>query len=469
MGVDLGIATKHVAAVLDSGGRPLMRRSCRPTAQSMGWLEQQALNGAAPDARLVVVIEPTGPAWLPLAAFFIGHGHQVLRVSSAKAHDLRKFYARHTKTNGIDAEALARIPLADPAGVHPLVLPAAAPAALDRRVRAVDRLTREGAEHKVRLRDLVRQIMPDSPLHADLGVADLAVLEHYADPHALVRLGPARLTALIHRVSHSHQGAERAAEWLHAARVSLEVYAGYTGMPFTDLAEEIATEVRRIRALDTETGHHAAARDLAYQFTDPRRLAATLPGLGVIGAPAVTAAIGDPHRFRTAGKFKSYTGLAPRVSQTGDTDRKGQSMTKAGPQLLRSTLVRAADMARKQDPQLAKVYYTQMVERGAPHIKALCVTAAHLAERLWTTMERQMPYVICDPDGHPVTPAQAKELIARSWTVPEEVRARRRNTKREKKAGKAPQQVRAGRAGRGDPPLPQASAPNLQSVKRSTG
>ena len=85
--------------------------------------------------------------------------------------------------------------------------------------------------------------------------------------------------------------------------------------------------------------------------------------------------MGDPARFPTGAHFKSYTGLAPRASETGNTDRKGQPMTKAGSRLLRTTLIRAADNARKQDPQLARIYYTQMVERGAEHLKALCVVA----------------------------------------------------------------------------------------------
>ncbi len=57
------------------------------------------------------------------------------------------------------------------------------------------------------------------------------------------------------------------------------------------------------------------------------------------------------------------------------------------------------------DPQLAKIYYTQMVDRGADHIKALCVVAAALAARAWTVMRHGMPYVICDTDGHEVPPA----------------------------------------------------------------
>jgi hypothetical protein len=66
-------------------------------------------------------------------------------------------------------------------------------------------------------------------------------------------------------------------------------------------------------------------------------------------------------------------------------------MSKAGNRLLRTTLIRAADHARRQDPQLAKIYYVQMVERGADHLKACCVVAAHLAERLHTVLVRAMP------------------------------------------------------------------------------
>lgn len=75
--------------------------------------------------------EPTGPAWLPVAVFFTARGHRVFRVSSAKAADLRRIFSRHAKSNGIDADTLARLPLVDPAGLHPLELPGAEAAALD--------------------------------------------------------------------------------------------------------------------------------------------------------------------------------------------------------------------------------------------------------------------------------------------------------------------------------------------------
>jgi hypothetical protein len=128
--------------------------------------------------------------------------------------------------------------------------------------------------------------------------------------------------------------------------------------------------------------------------------------------------MGRPGRFPNGAAFKSYTGLAPRASETGNTDRNGQPMSKAGSSLLRTTLIRAVDNARRPDPQLDRIYYTQMVERGAEHLKAVCVVAGALAERAWTVMNRQMPYVICDIDGTPVTPEQAKQIIAQNYTIP---------------------------------------------------
>jgi transposase len=63
-----------------------------------------------------VVIEPTGPAWLPVAVFYGRRRHTVLRVNSAKAADLRRFLGRHAKSNRIHAETLARLPLVAPPG-----------------------------------------------------------------------------------------------------------------------------------------------------------------------------------------------------------------------------------------------------------------------------------------------------------------------------------------------------------------
>ena len=75
-------------------------------------------------------------------------------------------------------------------------------------------------------------------------------------------------------------------------------------------------------------------------------------------------------------------------------------MTKAGPSLGRATMFRAADTARKPDPQLARIYYTQMTERGANHLKACCVVAGHLALRLHAAMLRGTLHKAIHPDDN---------------------------------------------------------------------
>jgi transposase len=49
----------------------------------------------------------------------------------------------------------------------------------------------------------------------------------------------------------------------------------------------------------------------------------------------VVAFMGGPARFARGKQFRSFTGLVPKASETGDTDRKGQPMSKAGSSLLR--------------------------------------------------------------------------------------------------------------------------------------
>lgn len=120
-----------------------------------------------------------------------------------------------------------------------------------------------------------------------------------------------------------------------------------------------------------------------------------------MGAANLLATIGPPVRFSKGRQVRSFCGLTPKSSETGETDCKGQPLTKAGPSRTRTTLMLAADAARKQDPQLARIYCLQMTERGGSHIKALCVVAANLAQRAWAVMQRGEPYHAAVPPDVP--------------------------------------------------------------------
>ncbi|GAC1602384.1 MAG: hypothetical protein NVS3B21_30550 [Acidimicrobiales bacterium] len=249
-----------------------------------------------------------------------------------------------------------------PAHLKPLELPNADQAALIRHSRAADRLTEEMAEAKTRIRELARHVMPgvDAVFTNKFGKADLAVLERYGDPHLIVAAGRTRLTRLITRVSCGNHGAERADAWLLAARTALELFGDDPAVPFAAVAAELPSSARLLRAAEAEHDAHAAAREHHYRLVDPDQLARSLPGVAAIGGPVLVASMGRAGRFTDGAAFKKFTGLAPKASGNGDSEAKGQSISKAGSSRLRDQLVCSANVARTLDPQLAAVYYRQI-------------------------------------------------------------------------------------------------------------
>ena len=70
----------------------------------------------------------------------------------------------------------------------------------------------------------------------------------------------------------------------------------------------------------------------------------TVPGIAWVLGYTIAAEIGDIHRFGSPAKLTGYTGLCPRVYQSGNTDRRGP-LTHAGPKYLRWALIEAATHA----------------------------------------------------------------------------------------------------------------------------
>ena len=100
---------------------------------------------------------------------------------------------------------------------------------------------------------------------------------------------------------------------------------------------------RRISALDDEFVKHARQNEAA------RRLA-TVPGIGVLNATALVAAIGDAHAFDRGRDLAAWLGLVPRQMTTGGKPRL-VGITKRGNKYLRKLLIHGA---RSAMPSLAK-------------------------------------------------------------------------------------------------------------------
>ena len=71
----------------------------------------------------------------------------------------------------------------------------------------------------------------------------------------------------------------------------------------------------------------------------------TVPGIGWVLAFTIAAEIGDITRLASAKKLCGYTGLCPRVNQSGESDRRGP-LSKHGPKYLRWAMLEAMHALR---------------------------------------------------------------------------------------------------------------------------
>ena len=429
LGIDVACRAHHQASLADEAGDFIWSGwRFHTTVAELEELWAKVPAGAA----VTVVMEPTRNAWVPLAGWLKARGATVVLVAPERSADLRDYYAKHTKTDRLDSRMLARLLLLHPEGLEPLE--GLGPAeSFKRAVRRRWSLVERRHQCCQRLDAMVEML---GPSYADaLGTTDysdtaLAVLERYGDPRALRRLGHQRLTNLVRQVSRGHLSEAKADELLAAAEEAMKLWAA-GGLDFAELAADIAAEVRVVRALAEEISRLDARVSSFYRQADPAGIVVSAPGLGVTLSAGILGRFGDFDRFSSLAGVRSFTGLVPKVDQSGNANgHKG--LTKAGDPGLRMVLFQAADHARRADPQLAAKYRRLVVEQGKHHDSALCHVAAILATRIAACWRARVPYALRDLDGRQITEAEGRAIVAECYGIPDDVRQARRRASRAK-------------------------------------
>jgi transposase len=145
-----------------------------------------------------------------------------------------------------------------------------------------------------------------------------------------------------------------------------------------DLERQIAEINRRLRE------GHADHRYIP--------LLMSAPGIGWVLAFTIAAEIGEIERFASPEKLCGYTGLCPRVNQSGDKDRRGP-LTKHGPTYLRWALLEATMHALKH-PAYAQRYQRNKrrlgKQRGAK--VAQIDIARRLTHAIWHMLTRNQQF-----------------------------------------------------------------------------
>lgn len=394
----------------------------------------RAREGVEPDHPLQAVMEPTGMAWFIVAVPLSRLGvSPIYLVNGQKVHDLRRFYKRHSSSDRIAARVLAKMPLVDDESLYPLEIPTATQFACQRGCKELDRLKELITAIKNRIRDTDRFAWPglENVFQDIFSPAARLFRQTWYDPAAVLAAG-------VDQVRQSFLAIADQADdltWVdNLVQLAIEVLVlyGTDALDYHLLQQEVCRDQRWLTALEAEADvvWRETVR-LLYRQLHPSRNLETLYGVGEKGATVFASFIGRAERFPNNRKFRGWHGLVPDSRQSGDAESKGLHVSQAGPDLVKKFGYLDGDVARRYDPQIAAIYHDQMVNKGNHHNQAVCACATHLLDRVRVILLEDRPYEVRDVDGTPVTPEQARAIIAERYTVPDEVR--RRNNRRTRK------------------------------------
>lgn len=154
------------------------------------------------------------------------------------------------------------------------------------------------------------------------------------------------------------------------------------------LVEELEQVAERLAAIDTELVN------LAREHETCRRLM-TIPGVGVVTATALVAAIRDPGDFRSGRHFSAWLGLVPRQNSTGGVERLG-GISKRGNSYLRRLLIHGSRSIMRWRGK-SWVWLAKLRSRRPANVAAVAI-ANKTARMIWAMLKHGGTY------GVPVRP-----------------------------------------------------------------
>jgi transposase len=187
------------------------------------------------------------------------------------------------------------------------------------------------------------------------------------------------------------QGRRKLLEAIESASAGETDLSARIGRLLTDMLEQWCDFDRRIEALDDEFAEMARADPAA------RRLA-TVPGIGVLNATAMVAAIGDAATFGRGRDLAAWLGLVPRQATTGGKPRL-LGITKRGSKYLRKLLIQGARAAL---PSLAKTatplgnWLRGLLGRAHGNIVVVAL-ASKMARIAWALLRKEEDFVAARP------------------------------------------------------------------------
>ena len=148
----------------------------------------------------------------------------------------------------------------------------------------------------------------------------------------------------------------------------------------------------QLQALQTMIGSIEKRIIVQHRASEASKRVATIPGIGLLGASAITATVTDPSAFRSGRDFAAWIGLVPRQDSTGGKQKLGP-ISKQGDRYLRRLLVVGAHAVLRRAKQGPQNYpwLAQLLARRPFKVVAIAL-ANKMARVAWALLARGSTY-----------------------------------------------------------------------------
>jgi transposase len=131
-----------------------------------------------------------------------------------------------------------------------------------------------------------------------------------------------------------------------------------------------------------------------HQANAESRRVATIPGIGIIGASAIAATIGDATQFKSGREFAAWLGLTPKQNSSGGKTTLG-GISKQGNAYIRRLLVLGATgqlrKGRRNQTAGGSAWFDALVARKPKRVATVAL-ANKMARVAWAVLVKQQDY-----------------------------------------------------------------------------
>jgi transposase len=140
-------------------------------------------------------------------------------------------------------------------------------------------------------------------------------------------------------------------------------------------------------------------------------LLSSMPGVGYFTAVALACRVGRVERFPRAASLANYWGLTPGCRNSGESNQRLGSITKAGSSMARWLLAEVTIKVLRRDARL-RDWFKRLKRRRGASIARVAVMRK-LATVIWYMLSRRMTYAACRAAGEAVTKARQEQGCGR--------------------------------------------------------